>query len=79
MPSLWAFLAHFATSTRHVSDHVRVHEDYNEMRTVVAEMAVQDSGQHERLMEKGVNALLVRNNTDNAVLREGPRAWMSDI
>lgn len=53
---------------------MRVHEDNKGSRTVVAEMAVQNSGQHERLVKEGVNALLVCNNTDNAVLREGPRA-----
>ena len=43
-------------------------------RTVIAEMAVENSSQHEGLMKESVNTLLVRDNTDNTVLREGPRA-----
>ena len=41
-----------------------------ETHTVVAEMAVQDSRQHERLVEERVDALLIRLDTNNAVLRE---------
>ena len=37
-------------------------------------MAVENSSQHEGLVEESVNTLLVRDNTDNTVLRERPRA-----
>lgn len=44
------------------------------MRTIVSKVAVEDSGEHQRLVEDGVDALLVGLNTDDTVLRERPRA-----
>lgn len=42
------------------------------MLTVVAKVAVKDSGEHQRLVEEGVDALLVCLNTNDTVLRERP-------
>lgn len=42
-------------------------------RTVVTKMAIEDGCQHERLVEQGVDALLVGLNTNDAVLRERSR------
>ena len=38
-------------------------------------MAVQNSRQHERFVEEGVDTLLVRLDTNNAVLRERARGY----
>ena len=73
VPSLCAFFAHFATSVHRTMRHSLVNRTVDakrKERTVVAEMAVQDSRQHERLVQQGVDALLVRLDTNNAVLRE---------
>ena len=42
-------------------------------------MAVENGRQHERLVEKGVDALLVSLDANNAVLGEGPGACTSAL
>lgn len=77
VPSLWAFFAHFATSeaSKRVSSRSgQARGPWTGRRTVVAEMAVKNGGKHERLVEKGGNALLVGLDADNAVLGEGAGA-----
>lgn len=46
------------------------HQQTLRTRTVVAQVAVQNRRKHERLVEQRVNALLVRLDSDNAVLGE---------
>lgn len=73
VPSLWAFLAHLATSVRQNAQLVSENK-YNQSRTVIAQVAVQNGCQHQRLVEESLDTFFVSLDADNTVLGERARA-----